>query len=63
VSVVLAESLRVVNVGLEGFAQDLAAAGVPVTHVDWRPPDPRVAALLARLESAAASAPAGDQRK
>jgi hypothetical protein len=62
VSVVLAESLRVVNIGLEGFAQDLQAAGVPVTHVDWRPPDPRVAGLLARLE-AGASAPAGDQRK
>ena len=61
-SAVLVETLRVVNIGLEGFAQDLQAAGVPVTHVDWRPPDPRVAGLLARLEGAA-PAPAGDQRK
>jgi hypothetical protein len=43
----------VVNLGLEGFAQDLAAVGVPVVHVDWRPPaggDPAVAGLLGRLD-------------
>ncbi|MBM3359751.1 MAG: hypothetical protein FJY54_18830 [Betaproteobacteria bacterium] len=49
-STVLLESLRVVNVGLEGFAQDLQEAGVPVLHVDWRPLDPKIATLLARLE-------------
>ncbi len=49
----LAQPLRVINLGLEVFALELAAAGVPVVHVDWRPPaggDPDLAALLARLE-------------
>jgi hypothetical protein len=44
---------RAINVGLETFAEDLAAAGVTVLHVDWRPPaagDPRLAALLAALD-------------
>ena len=30
--------LRVVNVGLELFANDLRSLGVPVVQVDWRPP-------------------------
>jgi hypothetical protein len=45
--------LRVINLGLELFADELAAAGVPVVSVDWRPPaggDARLAALLARLD-------------
>ena len=40
---------RVVNIGLELFASELASLGVPVVHVDWRPPanaDARLAALL-----------------
>jgi len=37
---------RVVNIGLAGFARDLAANGVPVVQVDWRPPS-RFATLLA----------------
>jgi FdrA protein len=48
----LAGDLAVVNVGLEGFAADLAACGIKVIHVDWVPPaggDPKMAALLARL--------------
>jgi len=48
----LAEDLAVVNVGLEGFAADLAACGIKVIHVDWVPPaggDPKMAALLAKL--------------
>ena len=42
----------VVNVGLEGFARDLEAAGARVVQVDWSPPaggDPKMAALLAKL--------------
>ena len=42
----------VINVGLEGFARDLDAAGARVVQVDWSPPaggDPKLAALLARL--------------
>src|SRR5207253_4537718 len=45
----LAGPLRVVNIGLAGFGRDLAANGVPVVHVDWRPPS-RFADLLSRLE-------------
>ncbi|MBI2155707.1 MAG: hypothetical protein HYU26_02185 [Candidatus Rokubacteria bacterium] len=44
---------RVVSVGLELFADTLAALGVPVVQIEWRPPaggDPRLAALLARTE-------------
>jgi hypothetical protein len=43
---------RVVNIGLADFARDLAANGVAVVDVDWRPPaggDPALAALLDRL--------------
>jgi FdrA protein len=42
----------VINVGLEGFAQDLRAQGVPVTYVQWQPPaggDEKLARLLAKL--------------
>jgi FdrA protein len=49
----LGEAPQVINIGLEAFALELAAAGVPVVHVDWRPPaggDPRLLALLAQLE-------------
>jgi FdrA protein len=48
-----AEPLRVINIGIEVFAEDLAAEGVQVVHLDWRPPgggDRRLAALLSRLE-------------
>jgi len=49
----LRRPLSVINLGLDVFALDLQAAGVPVVHVDWRPPaggDPRLLALLARLD-------------
>jgi len=42
----------VISVGTDLFADAVAAQGVAVTRVDWRPPaggDPGVAALLARL--------------
>jgi Protein of unknown function (DUF1116) len=45
---------HVVNIGLDLFATTLRALDVPAVHVDWRPPaggDPRLAALLARLEA------------
>jgi len=48
-----ARELRVINCGLEGFAQKLTLLGVTVIHVEWSPPaggDPRKAALLAALE-------------
>jgi FdrA protein len=43
---------RVVNVGLEMFAANLAARGAPVVHVEWSPPaggDSRLAGLLEKL--------------
>ena len=42
----------VVNIGLSGFAADLAAQNIPVVQLDWRPPaqgKPHLAELLARL--------------
>lgn len=51
-SSLLTGDTRVLNLGLEIFAGTLAGLGVPVVHVDWRPPadgDPRLAALLARV--------------
>ncbi len=48
----LRAELKVVNIGLESFAAELAAAGVEVIHVDWTPPaggDPELADLLSRL--------------
>lgn len=48
----LSDEVKVVNVGLEGFADELRSHGVEVVHVDWTPPaggDPRMAALLTKL--------------
>jgi hypothetical protein len=49
---VLDTPVRVINVGLEGFAAELKAQAVPVTHVQWQPPaggDEKLAALLGKL--------------
>ena len=48
--------LSVVTVGVASFDDVIARAGVPVVHVQWRPPggDPAVAAALARLTGVAA---------
>ena len=48
----LASEIKVVNVGLESFADQLETLGVAVIHVRWSPPaggDPRRAALVAAL--------------
>ena len=48
----LGQPLKVINVGLEGFAQDLERQGVAVVQVDWQPPaggDPTLADLLSKL--------------
>jgi FdrA protein len=50
----LAAPPRVINVGLELFAENLASQGAPVVHVRWSPPaggDARLAGLLAKLRS------------
>ena len=38
IAALLAGPLRVVNIGLESFARDLAANGAAVAQVDWSPP-------------------------
>jgi hypothetical protein len=48
----LGQPLRVINVGLERFAEDLAAHGTTVEHVQWAPPaggDARLADLLSKV--------------
>ncbi len=55
----LADGARVINVGLESFATDLEARGVPVVHVAWRPPaggDDASARRLAALQDASTAA-------
>ena len=48
----LEQPLKIINLGLEGFAEELERQGVAVVHVDWRPPaggDPELADLLSKL--------------
>jgi hypothetical protein len=50
---IFTEPLRVVNIGIEGFSDDLKAAGVEVIQLDWRPPtggNARLTSLLASLQ-------------
>jgi len=50
----LRSEVRVVNIGLAGFADALERSGVAVVQVDWSPPaggDARLIALLDRLGS------------
>ncbi len=35
---IFGKELKVINLGLEGFAKDLEKQGVNVIHVDWKPP-------------------------
>jgi FdrA protein len=48
----LKQPVKVINIGLEGFAKELASQDVPVVHVQWSPPaggDPKLADLLSKL--------------
>jgi len=50
---IFGETLRVINIGIDDFAEDLRQSGVEVVQVDWRPPtggSSRLSSLLARLE-------------
>jgi hypothetical protein len=47
----LAGPVRVVNIGLPGFARDLAANGVAVAQVDWVPPKAELLSVLSRISS------------
>ena len=54
VSDLLEKPLKVINVGLAGFARELKQQGVEVVQVDWVPPaggDPKLADLLSKLGS------------
>ncbi len=44
--------LRIVNIGLENFAAELAGQGVEVVQVEWSPPaggNPKLADLLSKM--------------
>lgn len=48
------QKLRIVNIGLDSFYQDLNDLGVDVVHVDWRPPadgDSKLLDILDKLDS------------
>ena len=48
----LQQPIRVINIGLESFSEDLRNADIPVVQMDWRPPaggDMRLVALLDSL--------------
>jgi hypothetical protein len=52
IAALLAGEVRVVNVGLAGFARDLQAFGAQVAQVDWTPPargEPELLSCLLRL--------------
>jgi hypothetical protein len=49
----LAKALKVINIGIKTFAEDLERQGVEVVHVDWKPPaegDLEILSLLDRLD-------------
>ena len=51
----LDRDISVLNIGLEGFYTELRSLGVPVVHVDWRPPaggDKRLGKALVALRGA-----------
>ena len=53
IDALLAGPVRIVNIGLEGFARDLVANGATVVHVEWKPPRWEFAALLGQSTEAA----------
>lgn len=45
--------LKVINMGLRSFAQDIKSQNVPVIHVDWRPVaggNKKLGSLLSKLK-------------
>jgi hypothetical protein len=51
---ILNEELKVVNIGVSTFADDLRSQSVEVVHVDWKPPaggDVEVLKMLEKLGS------------
>ena len=47
------DTLRIINIGLESFAEDLRSDEIEVIQVDWHPPtggNTRLASLLSKLD-------------
>jgi len=47
---ILTEKLKVVNIGISTFADDLRSQDVDVVHVDWKPPAGGDVEMLRLLE-------------
>ena len=50
-SKVLDRDIRVINIGIVRFSEDLKEAGVPVIQMDWRPPAGGDRKLIELLDS------------
>lgn len=51
-SKLLQQPIKIINLGLEGFAEELTGKNVPVVHIQWTPPaggNPKLADLLSKL--------------
>jgi hypothetical protein len=48
---VLGREIRVINIGIERFSEDLKEANVPVIQMDWRPPAGGDRKLIELLDS------------
>ncbi len=51
------EEIKVINMGIPSFRDELADQDVPVVHVDWRPPaggNEKVQSLLSDIKSSQA---------
>jgi len=47
---ILTEKLKIVNIGISTFADDLGSQNVEVVHVDWKPPAGGDVEMLKLLE-------------
>ena len=45
------QQVRVINMGIDSFSEDLKKAEVPVIQMDWRPPAGGNKKLIALLDS------------
>lgn len=48
------KKIKVINLGIPSFAEDLKKQGIETVHTDWRPPaggNKKVQALLAKVEN------------
>ena len=50
-STILDREVRVINIGIERFSEDLKQANVPVIQMDWRPPAGGERRLIELLDS------------